>query len=92
LLFCLGVGDMLLIFALEDRSFFEMATACHALDIFEDTEPSLPQPPHSVCGSGAGRVSRFGRLAKKRVRLPSVRKFPSRQRTRPGLSERRTGR
>ena len=43
-LFWLGVGDILLKFALEDGSFFEVATGCHALDIFEDTEPSLPQP------------------------------------------------
>jgi hypothetical protein len=92
LLFCIGVGDILLIFAFEDGSFFEMVTGCHALDIFEDTEPSPPQPPHSVCGSGKGRVSRFGRLAKKRFRLPLVRRFPSRPRTRPGLSERRPGR
>jgi hypothetical protein len=92
LLFCIGVGDILLIFALEDGSFFEMATGCHALYIFEDTEPSLPQPPDSVCGSGERRASRFGRLAKKRFCLPSVRRFPSRPRTHPSLSDRRTGR
>ena len=92
LLFCIGVGDIFLIFALEDGSFFEMATGCHALDIFEDTEHTLPQPPHLICGSGEGRVSRSGRLAKKRFRLPSVRRFPSRPRTSRGLSERRTGR
>jgi hypothetical protein len=91
LLFCIGVGDILLIFALEDGLFFEVASECHALDIFEDTEPSLPQPPDSVCGSGERRISRFGRPAKKRFRLPSVRRFPSRPRTRPSLSDRRTG-
>jgi hypothetical protein len=91
-LFCIGVGDILLKFAFEDGSFFEMATGCHALYIFEDTEPSLPQPPDSVCGSGERRASRFGRLAKKRFCLPSVRRFPSRPRTHPSLSDRRTGR
>jgi hypothetical protein len=92
LLFCIGVGDILLIFALEDGLFFEVASGCHALDIFEDTEPSLPQPPDSVCGSGERRISRFGRPAKKRFRLPSVKRFPPRPRTRPSLSDRRTGR
>jgi hypothetical protein len=91
-LFCIGVGDILLIFAFEDGSFFKMATGCHALDIFEDTEPSLSQPPDSVCGSGERLASRFGRLAKNRFCLPTVRRFPSRPRTHPGLSNRRTGR
>jgi hypothetical protein len=91
LLFYIEVGDILLIFAFEDGSFFEMATGCHALDIFEDTEPYLPQPSNSVFGSGQGRVSRFGRLTKKRFCLPSVR-FPYRPRTLPGLSERRSRR
>jgi hypothetical protein len=88
----LGVGDLLLKFTLEDGSFFKVATGCRALDICEDREPSLPQPRDSVCGSGEGRVSRFGRLAKKRFRLPSGRRFPSRPRTSAGLSDRRTGR
>jgi hypothetical protein len=92
LLFCIGVGDILLIFAFEDGSFFEMAIGCHALDIFEDTETSLPRPPDSVSGSGKLRVTRFGRLARKRFRLSSVRRFPPGPRTRPNLSERRTGR
>jgi hypothetical protein len=95
-LFYIGVGDILLIFAFEDGPFFEMATGCQALNIFEDTEPSLPQPPDLVCGSGKRRASRFDRLAKKRFCLPSVRRFPSRPRTHPGthpgLSDRRTGR
>ena len=91
-LFCIGVGDILLIFAFEDESFFETATGCHALDIFEDTEPSLPQPPDLVRDSGERRVSRFGRLAKKRFRLSSAKRFSSRPRAYPGLSDRRTGR
>ena len=90
-LFCIGVGDILLIFAFEDGAFFEIATGFHALDIFEDTEPSLRQPPDLVCGFGERRASRFGRLAKKRFCLPSVRRFPSRPRTHHGLSDRRTG-
>ena len=91
LLLWLGLGDIFLRFALEDRCFFELATGCHALDIFEDTEPSLRQPPDLVCGFGERRASRFGRLAKKRFCLPSVRRFPSRPRTHHGLSDRRTG-
>jgi hypothetical protein len=88
----LGVGDILLKFTLEDGSFFKVATGCHALDIFEDREPSLPQPRDSVCGFGEGGVSRFGRLSTKRFCLPSGRRFPSRPRTNPGLSDRRKGR
>jgi hypothetical protein len=38
LVLCVGSGDILLIFALEDERFFELATRCHALSIFEDTE------------------------------------------------------
>jgi hypothetical protein len=92
LLLWLRIGDILLKFALEDGSFFEAATGCRALDIFEDPEPSLPEPREAVCSSGERRVWRFGRLAKKRFRLPSGRRFPSRPRTSPGLSDRRTGR
>jgi hypothetical protein len=92
LLLWLGVGDMLLKFALEDGVFFELATGCHALDIFEDTESSLPQPRDLVFGSGERRVSRFGRLARKRFRLASGRRYLSRPRTSPGLNDRRTGR
>jgi hypothetical protein len=60
LLLWLEVGDIFLRFALEDRCFFELATGCHALDIFEDTEPSSFQPDNLVCGSGERR--RFGIL------------------------------
>jgi hypothetical protein len=91
-LFWLGVGDILLKFVLEDGSFFEVATGCHALEIFEDTEPLLPQPRDSVLGSGERRLSRFGCLAKMRFRLPSARRFPTRPRTSPGLNDRRTRR
>ena len=72
LLLWLGVGDIFLKFALEDGWFFELSTGCHALTICEDTEPSLPQPGDSVCGSGVRRVSRFRRLAKRRFRPPSA--------------------
>jgi hypothetical protein len=89
LLFWLGVGDILLKFAFQDRSFFEVATGCQALDIFEETEPSPPHPRDPVGGSGNRRVSRFDCLAKKRFRLPSIRRFPSRPRSIPSLSERR---
>jgi hypothetical protein len=41
---CIGAGDILLDFALEYERFFELATRCRALSIFEDTEFSLPQP------------------------------------------------
>jgi hypothetical protein len=40
----LGAGDLLLEFALEDQRFFELATECCALSVFEDTDLSLPQP------------------------------------------------
>ena len=43
LMLCIGAGDILLDFALEDARFFELATRCHALSIFEDTEFALPQ-------------------------------------------------
>jgi hypothetical protein len=92
LLLWLGVGDIFLKFALEDGWFFELSTGCHALTICEDTEPSLPQPGDSVCGSGVRRVSRFRRLAKRRFRPPSAWRFPSRPRTSLGLSDTRTGR
>ena len=92
LLLWLGLGDIFLRFALEDRCFFELATGCHALDIFEDTEPSPFQPGNLVCGSEEWRVSRFGRLTKRRFRPHPARRFPSRPRTSPGLSDTRTGR
>ena len=44
LLVCLGTGDILLKIAFEDQRFFELATGCRALSIFQDTELSLPQP------------------------------------------------
>jgi len=40
----LGAGDLLLEFALEDQRFFELATECRALLVFQDTDFSLPQP------------------------------------------------
>jgi hypothetical protein len=40
----LATGDMFLKFALEDERFFNLATACHALSVFEDTEYCVPQP------------------------------------------------
>jgi hypothetical protein len=43
LVLCIGAGDILLDFALEDQRFFELAKRCHALSIFEDTEFVLPQ-------------------------------------------------
>jgi 8-oxo-dGTP pyrophosphatase MutT (NUDIX family) len=43
LLLCIGAGDILLDFALEDERFFELAIRCHALGIFEDTEFAPPQ-------------------------------------------------
>ena len=44
LMLCIGTGDILLDFALQDERLFELATRSHALSIFEDTELSLPQP------------------------------------------------
>ena len=41
---CIGAGDILLDFALQDERLFELATRSHALSFFEDTELSLPQP------------------------------------------------
>ena len=43
LVLCIGAGDILLDFALEDERFFELATRCHALSIFDDTEFVLQQ-------------------------------------------------
>ena len=43
LMLCIGAGDILLDFALEDARFFELATRCHALSIFDDTEFVLHQ-------------------------------------------------
>jgi hypothetical protein len=40
---CIDAGDILLDFAREDERFFELATRCHALSIFEDREFSPPQ-------------------------------------------------
>jgi hypothetical protein len=40
---CIEAGDILLDFAREDERFFELATRCHALSIFEDTELAPPQ-------------------------------------------------
>jgi hypothetical protein len=78
----IGIGDILLKFALEDRSFFEMATGCQALNIFEDTEPSLPKPLDYVCGPGERRFPKFGGFAKRQFRPPLGRRFSSRPRTR----------
>jgi hypothetical protein len=41
---CIDAGDILLDFAREDERFFELATRCHALSIFEDTEFAPSQP------------------------------------------------
>jgi hypothetical protein len=68
LLLWLGIGDILLKFALEDESFSEMVTGCHALNIFKDTEPSLPKTGDSVCGPGGWRVSKFGGFAERQLR------------------------
>jgi hypothetical protein len=92
LLLWVGVGDIFLRFALEDGCFFELATGSHALDIFEDSELSQPQPGYLAWGSGERRVSRFCRLTKRRFRPFSGRRLASRPRTGPDLSDRRTGR
>jgi hypothetical protein len=42
---CIDASDILLDFAREDERFFELATRCHPLGIFEDTEFAAP---HSV--------------------------------------------
>ena len=44
LLLWLGAGDIFLKFALEDERFYNLATQSHALNVFEDTDLSLPQP------------------------------------------------
>jgi len=44
LLLWLGAGDIFLKFALEDERFYNLATKSHALNVFEDTDLSLPQP------------------------------------------------
>ena len=59
LLLWLEVGDIFLRFALEDRCFFELATGCHALDIFEDTEPSSFQPDNLSAVPESGEDSEF---------------------------------
>jgi hypothetical protein len=38
LVLCIRAGDLLLDFAVEDERFFEFATRCHALNIFEVTQ------------------------------------------------------
>jgi hypothetical protein len=38
LVLCIGAGGILLDFALEDERFFDLATRCRALSIFEETE------------------------------------------------------
>ena len=38
LVLCIGAGDILLDFALEDERFFDLAMRCHALSIFEVTD------------------------------------------------------
>ena len=43
LLVWFGAGDIFLKFALEDERFYNLATAGHALSVFEDTEFSTPQ-------------------------------------------------
>ena len=92
LLLWVGVGDIFLRFALEDGCFFELATRSHALDIFEDPETPPHQPGYLVCGSGERRVSRFGGLTKRRFRPSPDRRWHSRPRTGPGLSDTRTRR
>lgn len=89
LLLWLGAGDIILQFAFEDEWFFELATECHALSIFEDTELSLPQPGNSVCGSGERQVPRSGIFAARRLRHPFRWRFPSRPRTSRRLTHRR---
>lgn len=44
LLLWLGAGDIFLKFALEDERFYNLATQSRALNVFEDTDLSLPQP------------------------------------------------
>jgi hypothetical protein len=44
LLLWVGAGDIFLKFALEDERFYNLATEGHALNVFETTEPSPPQP------------------------------------------------
>jgi hypothetical protein len=89
LLFWLGIGDILLKFAVEDKSFFEVATACHALNIFEDTETTLPKPRDTVSGPGERQVSKFRGFAKRQFRSPLGKRFYSRPSisTNPGLRE-----
>ena len=41
LMLCIDAGDILLDFAREDERFFELATRCHALSIFEDPLQSV---------------------------------------------------
>ena len=43
LVVCIDAGDLLLDSALEDERFFELATRCHALSVFEDMEFAPPQ-------------------------------------------------
>jgi hypothetical protein len=57
----LEIGDILLEFAREDKRFFQLATACSALSIVENPEPSLPQP---TTGFAAARTGNFKPLRK----------------------------
>jgi hypothetical protein len=76
LLLWFEIGDILLEFALEDRSFFEMVTECHALNIFEDSEHSLPKTEDLICGLGDREVSEFGGFAKGWFCPPVGKRFP----------------
>jgi hypothetical protein len=89
LLLWLGIGDILLKFAFEDRSFFQMVTECHALNIFEDTEHSLPKTSDLICGLADRGVSEFGGFAKGWFRPPVGKRSPLDPRTsaNPGLSD-----
>jgi hypothetical protein len=42
LMLCIDAGDILLDFAREDERFFELATQCHALSIFQDIPNDIP--------------------------------------------------
>jgi hypothetical protein len=48
LVLCVDAGDILLDFALEDERFFELASRCHALSVFEDTKSAPPQSVNRV--------------------------------------------
>jgi len=59
LMLCIGAGDILLDFALEDARFFELATRCHALSIFDDTEFVLHQSVDLVRKTAGSEIRRF---------------------------------